>query len=115
MNNSIGNKLKSLRKQKGLSQEQVCECLHISQSAYSRLESGESQSWVSLIDKICEVFEITPLELIKNENNIVNNNQQGDSSTYAISVKLIEQYEEKMKEKDEIIAELKARLKNFEE
>lgn len=116
MNISIGNKLKQFRKIKGMSQEQVADYLHLSQSAYARMESGKSHSWASHIDKICEVFEITPEELVKSENIIVNNNQQGGNSTNAIIVnqlseKLIEQYEQRIKEKDEIIADLNDRLK----
>jgi len=42
MNTSVGKKIRILRKQKGLSQEQVAEHLHISQSAYARMESGNS-------------------------------------------------------------------------
>ena len=117
MNSSIGSKLKQLRKQKGLSQEQVSDYLNVSQSAYARIENGESHSWSTHIDKICEVFEIKPEELFKDENIIVNSNQQGGQFNNAIiinqlSEKLIEQYEIRLKEKDEIIAELKAKFIN---
>lgn len=120
MNNSIGNKLKSLRKQKGLSQEQVCEHLHISQSAYARIESGESNSWAMHLEKISAFYNIKPEELIKNENVIIGNIGTNNGVGYAeivnqLSEKLIELYEERIKEKDEIIAELKARLKKYEE
>jgi transcriptional regulator with XRE-family HTH domain len=114
MNISIGNKLKQLRKSKSISQEQVADYLHISQSAYARIESGESHSWASHIDKICEVFEISPEALVKNESIIVNSNQQGGTSTNAIiinqlSEKLIEQYEERIKELQQTIAILKSK------
>ena len=114
MNTSVGNKLKQLRKNKSMSQEQVADYLHLSQSAYARMESGESHSWANHIDKICEVFEITPEELVKNENIIVNSNQQGGTSTNAIiinqlSEKLIEQYEERIKELKQTILELKSK------
>ena len=117
MNSSIGSKLKQLRKQKGLSQEQVSDYLNVSQSAYARIENGESHSWSTHIDKICEVFEIKPEELFKDENIIVNSNQQGGQFNNAIiinqlSEKLIEQYEIRLKEIDEIIAELKAQFIN---
>ncbi|MCL9807162.1 helix-turn-helix domain-containing protein [Flavobacterium amniphilum] len=116
MNNIIGNKLKSLRKQKGFSQEQVSGYLHISQSAYARIENGDSHSWSTHIDKICEVFEITPEELVKQENIVVNSNQTGGHSTNAIVVnqlseRLIEQYEKRLKEKDEIIEQLMSKIK----
>lgn len=112
MNTSIGSKLKKLRKQKGWSQEQVSDYLSISQSAYARMENGESHSWASHLDKICQVFEIDIEELFKEDKIIINNNQQGGSSTNAyvvnnLSEKLIEQYEERIKELKEIIAELK--------
>lgn len=114
MNTSIGNKLKQLRKSKSMSQEQVADYLHLSQSAYARMESGESHSWASHIDKICEVFEITPEELVKNDSVIVNSNQQGGTSTNAIvinqlSEKLIEQYEERIKELKQVIVDLKSK------
>ena len=114
MNISIGIKLKQLRKRKSMSQEQVADYLHLSQSAYARMESGESHSWANHIDRICELFEITPEELVKNESVIVNSNQQGGNSTNAIiinqlSEKLIEQYEERIKELKQVIFDLKGK------
>ena len=111
MNVAIGKKLRSLRKEKGWSQEQTADYLCISQSAYARMEKGESYSWANSLSKICEVFEIAPEELFKQENVVINNNQQGGYSTnalvvYQLSEKLIEQYEARLKEKDEIIAVL---------
>lgn len=67
MNTIIGNKLKELRRSKNLSQEQVADFLHISLSAYSRMERGESTSWASHFNKICEVFEIAPEDLVRKE------------------------------------------------
>jgi transcriptional regulator with XRE-family HTH domain len=111
MNNSIGNKLKELRKQKGLSQEEVSEVLNISQSAYARIEKGESSSWAAHLDKIAEFYGVTPEELIKENRVIINNNQQGGvgyaETINQLSEKLIEQYELRLKEKDELIALLK--------
>jgi transcriptional regulator with XRE-family HTH domain len=65
MNIKVGNKLKFLRKQKGLSQEQVSEYLHISQSAYARIENGVSHSWAMYINEFCELFVIKPEDLVK--------------------------------------------------
>ena len=112
MNTTIGNKLKDLRKQKGWSQEQVSDYLAISQSAYARMEKGVSYSWASHLDKICEIFEIAPEELVKQDGIVINNNQQGGTSTNAyivnnLSEKLIEQYEKRIIEKEDIIKELK--------
>ncbi len=44
MNKVIGSKIFELRKLKGWSQVQVAYSLQISQSAYARIERGESNS-----------------------------------------------------------------------
>jgi len=118
MNALVVNKIKSLRKQKGMSQEQVAEHLRISQSAYARIENGESNSWATYINPISTLFEVEPEELLKQEAIIINQNQQGGSSTNAyiinqLSEKLIKLYEESLKEKDKIIKELQTKLKGF--
>lgn len=116
MNNSIGNKLKQLRKKKGLSQEQLSEALHMSQSTYARIENGESNSWSLHLDKITNFFAIKPEELFEQENVVINLNQQGGRFDNAIvinhlSEKLIEQYETRIKEQSEIITQLKSKVK----
>jgi transcriptional regulator with XRE-family HTH domain len=108
MNTLIGNKLKYLRRQKSWSQEQVADYLNLSQSTYARMESGESYSWASHLEKICEVFEISPEDLIKNENIIIGNIGTNNGVGYAevvnqLSEKLIEQFEFRLKEKEETI------------
>jgi len=54
------------------------------------------------------LFEIQPEDLVKTENIIVNQNQQGGNGAFIInqqlSEKLIEQYEQRLKDKDEIIS-----------
>lgn len=116
MNTTVGNKLKKIRKQKGWSQEIVADKLHISQSAYARIETGESNSWATHLETICTVFEIQPEELLKNDCLIVGNIGTNNGVGYAeivnqLSEKLIEQYENRLKEKDEIIIELREQLK----
>lgn len=116
MNAIIGNKLKQLRKSKGMSQEQVADYLHVSQSAYARMESGESHSWASHINDICQVFEIAPEELVKNEGVIIGNIGTNNGGGYIqivnqLSEKLIEQYEERIKELKDVIEGLKANKK----
>lgn len=111
MNTIVGNKLKKLRKQKGWSQELVSDKLHLSQSAYARIENGDSGSWASHLEAICTIYEISPEELLKCDNVIINSHQKGGNSNNAyvinqLSEKLIEQYESRIKEKDLRINEL---------
>lgn len=115
MNKIIGDKLKMLRKQKGWSQEQASDYLAISQSAYARIENGVSYSWANHLEKICEVFSVTLEELVKKETSDFNDSSQKkvastkESVINQLSEKLIEQYEERIKELQEIIIDLKSK------
>ena len=129
MNNTISKRIKTLRVDKGFSQEQMADFLHISQSAYSRIENGESNGWVNCIDNICNIFEIKPEELFIPESLVhnhsenisasaVQNNSQHDTHITIInnlSDKIIELYEEKMKwleERNKALEEEIMMLKN---
>ncbi len=57
-------KLRQLRKAKNLTQEELSDILCISQSSYARLENGTSKNGFFYIEKLCEVFNITPFELL---------------------------------------------------
>lgn len=67
MNIFVGDKLRKLRKSKNMSQEEVADFLNLSQSAYARMESGETHSWANHILKICRLFEINPYELLRKD------------------------------------------------
>lgn len=115
MNEIIGDKLKKMRTSKGWSQEQVAENLHLSQSAYARMEKGESNSWATHLTAICELFETQPEELVSSQPLVINAHQKGGNSNNAfiinqLSEKLIEQYEARIREKENEIQKLRARL-----
>ena len=106
MNAQIGTRIRTLRKSKGISQEEIADRLHISQSAYSRIEVGESNNWINLIEKICNVLDVNPEELFSPERSIYNNLDnssaiQNNTDTHIVinqlSDKLIDLYEEKVK------------------
>ena len=65
MENDINANLKILRLSRKLSQKKVAEFLNISQSAYARIENGQSNSWSSYYIKICELYNISPDQLFK--------------------------------------------------
>lgn len=114
MNIIVGNKLKILRKNKKMSQEEVADYLRISQSAYARMESGESHSWASHILKICTIFGIPPEELLKIEAVKRDSNPKEISSADSVaqlSDNVIEQYEERIEELKKVIRDLKRNKK----
>ncbi|WP_291152581.1 helix-turn-helix transcriptional regulator [Flavobacterium sp. UBA7680] len=99
MNRIVGNNLKILRKAKNMSQEQVADHLNISQSAYARMERGESTSWAIHFNKICQVFEISAEELVKKElgiatyENLMNTERQTEIAMLSVYRKIIKKYE----------------------
>jgi transcriptional regulator with XRE-family HTH domain len=111
----IGQKLKGMRIEKGFSTMEVAEKLDISESTYRRYEADKSFPDVFVLDKIAKIYD-KPLNDILPEGLTVINNNNGEYSNNAgyivnqyLSEKLIEQYEERLKEKDEQIAYWKKR------
>ena len=88
----------------------VAEKLHISQSAYARIESGESNSWANHLEKLSEIFEVKPENFLKDDlNNLEQENteQKGGmafqfvgtiNTINSLSEKIIELYENQIKD-----------------
>ena len=114
MNTTVANKLKILRKKRNWSQEEVAHRLHISQSAYGRIENGESFSWAAHLDAICVLYDVSPEELIKQDAVIINKkNKKGNNNITVISLileKLIESFEIRLTEKENHIKQLEKKL-----
>lgn len=121
MTTAVANKIRNLRKAKGYSQEEVAERLSISQSAYARIERGESHSWAAHLEKLSEIFEVKPEELLSDDSNNFNNQEQKGGMAFqfvgtintinSLSEKLIEQYEVRITELKEEVTSLKEEIK----
>lgn len=61
---SIGQKIKKLRELRNLTQLHMAERLNLTQSAYSKLELGDNDISFSKLEKIAEVLEMKPEEII---------------------------------------------------
>ena len=120
MNTKIGNRVRVLRNSKGISQEEMANRLHISQSAYSRIENGESNNWVHLIEKLCTELQVKPEELFVVSEGFVQNNCDKSSAVQhlttqhdthitinQLSDKVMELYEDKIKMLEAEITRLK--------
>jgi transcriptional regulator with XRE-family HTH domain len=80
-NLKIGHKIKKLRELRNLTQEHMANSLGLSQSAYSRMELGETEITFSKLEKISEELGMKPEEIIAfNESMVFNvmNNQTGN-------------------------------------
>jgi len=59
----VGQRLKLLRQEKQLTQEQMSEKLNISTSAYCKIEYGETDLTLSRLNQIAETLEMSAVEL----------------------------------------------------
>ena len=64
----INTNIKRLRIKLGLTQEEFAEKIGISLQGLSNLERNRDQPTSSTIDKICKIFQVSPIELLLVEN-----------------------------------------------
>ena len=64
----INTNIKRLRIKLGLTQEEFAEKIGISLQGLSNLERNRYQPTSSTIDKICKIFQVSPIELLLVEN-----------------------------------------------
>jgi transcriptional regulator with XRE-family HTH domain len=70
MKQLVGQNFARLRKQKGLTQEQVAERSGISQQYLSGLESGRRNPTVITLHHLAEALGVTPVDLISPEGEV---------------------------------------------
>lgn len=64
MGNQFGERLRKLREEKGLNQEELAERATLSQSFLSFLETGEKLPTIRSLCKLAEALNKTPEELV---------------------------------------------------
>jgi transcriptional regulator with XRE-family HTH domain len=65
--NKFGEKLKSLRQQRGLTMRQLGELLEVSDSYVSKMETGDKIPNVVMVLRVANLFEVTTDVLIRDE------------------------------------------------
>lgn len=106
----ISTKIKLLRENKKISQEFIAHKLGLSQSQYSRRENGEVKFIAEEVGRLAKLLEVSVSHIYGEETNsfTVQTQNGGNFGQYIqVSEKLIEQYEVRLKEKDEMILLLK--------
>jgi transcriptional regulator with XRE-family HTH domain len=124
---NILDKIKDIRKQKGFSHEYMAHKLDMSQPAYSKIEKNETVLSVDRLFKIAEILETPVNDILEiNPNNIYhqNNNDNGtfighqevehlyqDNKEKSEKIELL--YEQRLKDKDSMIAQLQKMLEKL--
>ena len=70
----LGEKIKLLRKSKGITQEQLAEMVNRSKNHISKIELGKANPPISLIFEISSALKIYPVELFNFSNYPLNKN-----------------------------------------
>lgn len=65
LNKKIASRIKQLRIDKGITQEEMSFDLNASHSYMSRIEMGQHSPSIETIQKICDVLEISLAEFFK--------------------------------------------------
>lgn len=105
----LHEKIKSLRRSKGWSQEQVAERLSMSASAYGSIERGETDVSFSRLQQIAKIFEIDLSSLLGK--GVISFSFTGidntDSHNWHINSpsNQSEEFSHQLKEKDSVIAQ----------
>ena len=86
-NQKIGNFIKELRKEKGLTQKDLADKLRITDRAISKWERGLNCPDISLLDDLSKILDVSVVELLKGRklepNELVSNKELIESMNYA--------------------------------
>lgn len=85
----LKDKLLTLRKEKGLSQQQLADQLHVSRQSISKWELGESEPTLNNIIMLSEIFHVSTDYLLKENNESTSVQQSQQASTFLVIGTLI--------------------------
>lgn len=93
---SIASNIKRLREQKGLLQKEVAAEMGLGVSHYSKIENGQREASVELLDKLSKFYGITIDEIVHMGNEVPTDITLEDKTT-SEQVRLIAELDEKDK------------------
>lgn len=126
---TVGDKFLLLRKIKGLKQQDMAAELHIDTKTLSKIENNESDAKIALIEKFCEIINISFEDFMRfNENQVFNNhiqestnfevnnqkilnNESLHAQIHAEKEKLLEEKDKRLIEKDKYISLLEDEIR----
>lgn len=123
----VQDKIRAVRQQQDLSQEQVAEMLDLTPQAYSKIEQGKTKLSIDRIQQIANIFNIDITDLISNNDKgifLLINESSNENSTHSGTIIYNNETDlahenEKLKlmlsHKDETIEQLKNELETLKE
>jgi len=93
---NIGENIKRIREEKGLLQKQVAASVGVHPSNYSKIEKGEREPSIEVLDKIAKLFGLSVYQIIHPEENTPQEVTINDKTTIE-QMRLIQKLEEKDK------------------
>ena len=60
----LSNKLKQLRNERSLTQEDICRVLNVSKNCYASYEQGRTEPNISMLIKLADIFSVSVDELV---------------------------------------------------
>lgn len=84
MNNFIGKKISTLRKERNLSQQELAEKLNVSNKTISKWECGRGTPDIESLNKLSKIFNITLDEFINSDNKTEIEIEENNSEKIAI-------------------------------
>lgn len=67
-----GEKIKMVRELRNYSQEYVADKLGIKQNSYSKIENNQTKLTAEMLQKIAEVLQVSPLDIMNQQPAIIN-------------------------------------------
>jgi transcriptional regulator with XRE-family HTH domain len=116
----IHEKIRSMRESNEWSQEEMATKLNMSVNGYSKIERGETKSYIPKLEQIAKVFDVHLFELMADDRNVYlisdngNNwcNVIGSSTEIAFEIQKLQM---QLSHKDEIIEFQKRDIARLEE
>jgi transcriptional regulator with XRE-family HTH domain len=73
LNDKVAVRIKDLREDKNLLQSKFAKQINMSTSAYSRIENGEVQITINMMEKIATALQVTLSEILNLQRTQINN------------------------------------------
>ncbi|GEM_PF-287028 len=116
----VNNRIKEMRKQKGMSQGAMAAELGVSQATYGKIEKNEAKLTLDKLDRIAEILNCSTTELLGYESNGNSGKSDKDFAQQYQEIKQLHQenkqvLEKLLESKDEQIEVLKELIRFYKE